>query len=229
MSDQLEEQAPGWYPDPDAENTERWWGGTDWTANTRPLNGIPAAAPHPPVPGAVTYAGAPGQPVDAPVQPTFRRGHNRIGIWMPLTFIGLVFTVLGFSINAAMSTPTNMSATTTGTVVSVQLSSGTRTNRSCTSLAAFEVGGETYLAAPSGRVSPCPWAVGQSVAVAYDPTSTAEAMVPGAGWVQYLTLGFACFGVLALTGGLFAFVRSGAGRSFLRLRRRTKATTPAQP
>lgn len=26
---------PGWYPDPNAPHTERWWDGTAWTAHSR--------------------------------------------------------------------------------------------------------------------------------------------------------------------------------------------------
>ena len=44
-------QAPaGWYPDAHDDSSERWWGGTAWTANTRPLSQAPGQAPPPPVP-----------------------------------------------------------------------------------------------------------------------------------------------------------------------------------
>ncbi|MFJ9040629.1 DUF2510 domain-containing protein [Streptomyces sp. NPDC102406] len=35
---------PGWYPDPHAPATERWWDGTTWTQDRRP---VPAAAARP--------------------------------------------------------------------------------------------------------------------------------------------------------------------------------------
>jgi hypothetical protein len=45
-----EAPAAGWYPDPDDDSSERWWGGTEWTANTRPLSQAPGQAPPPPLP-----------------------------------------------------------------------------------------------------------------------------------------------------------------------------------
>lgn len=38
---------PGWYPDPQAQGAERWWDGTQWTANQRPVGApSPVAVPH---------------------------------------------------------------------------------------------------------------------------------------------------------------------------------------
>jgi hypothetical protein len=34
--------APGWYPDPYAPGTQRWWSGTEWTGYTAPLVGVPS-------------------------------------------------------------------------------------------------------------------------------------------------------------------------------------------
>jgi hypothetical protein len=48
----------GWYPDPQNDNTECWWDGAGWTANARPLNHAPTAAPQPAVPAAGTMPAA---------------------------------------------------------------------------------------------------------------------------------------------------------------------------
>ena len=48
-----EVRAAGWYPDPHDDSSECWWGGTDWTASTRPLNHPPAQATPPPLPVAI--------------------------------------------------------------------------------------------------------------------------------------------------------------------------------
>ncbi len=56
----------GWYPDPHAQNVQRYWNGRVWTAKTMPL---PAA----PAPGAdAAPGGAPLSPVapQAPGLPT---------------------------------------------------------------------------------------------------------------------------------------------------------------
>lgn len=39
--------APGWYPDRATPGTERWWDGTSWGTQTRPLEGL--ARPLPPL------------------------------------------------------------------------------------------------------------------------------------------------------------------------------------
>ena len=42
---------PGWYPDPTAPGTERYWDGTAWTDHSRPVAvAPPAPAPAPPAP-----------------------------------------------------------------------------------------------------------------------------------------------------------------------------------
>jgi len=48
----------GWYPNPHDDNSERWWDGTGWAANTQPLIHAPAEAPQPPVPAAAALPGA---------------------------------------------------------------------------------------------------------------------------------------------------------------------------
>ncbi|MFF0066186.1 DUF2510 domain-containing protein [Streptomyces sp. NPDC005279] len=56
----------GWYPDPNAPGTERWWDGTAWTAHTR---AVQAQAPAAPVPGF--------GPQTVPMhQPSLTRGGN---------------------------------------------------------------------------------------------------------------------------------------------------------
>jgi uncharacterized Tic20 family protein len=47
--------APGWYPDPNAPGTQRWWDGTQWTTHTAP------GAPAPPYGAPAPYA--PRQPM----------------------------------------------------------------------------------------------------------------------------------------------------------------------
>ncbi|MFI6349408.1 DUF2510 domain-containing protein [Streptomyces sp. NPDC050560] len=79
--------APGWYPEPNAPGTERWWNGTAWTEHRRPA---PPPGPYAPQPPAVSQApAAPRQPVapqpppapagfgPAPSMPPPRRGRAR--------------------------------------------------------------------------------------------------------------------------------------------------------
>jgi hypothetical protein len=35
----------GWYPDPHGLNCERFWDGTEWTQETRPMSILPHRAP----------------------------------------------------------------------------------------------------------------------------------------------------------------------------------------
>ncbi len=48
---------PGWYPDPGAPGTERWWDGATWSAHTRPAAGQAFGPPQPVTP--VTTVTAP--------------------------------------------------------------------------------------------------------------------------------------------------------------------------
>ncbi|GGW76206.1 DUF2510 domain-containing protein [Streptomyces griseoloalbus] len=68
---------PGWYPDPGQTNdgpaTERWWDGTAWTDQVRPVGS--AAAWGPPAPGTAAGPGYPAYPAyPAPAPPG--RGHR---------------------------------------------------------------------------------------------------------------------------------------------------------
>lgn len=54
---------PGWYPDPEAANSERYWDGAAWTEHRRPVAAAPAPPPAPPYGGAA--AGVPGAPAGA--------------------------------------------------------------------------------------------------------------------------------------------------------------------
>ncbi|MBJ7331616.1 MAG: DUF4870 domain-containing protein [Solirubrobacteraceae bacterium] len=36
---------PGWYPDPQGQGAERWWDGTQWTANQRPVGVVVGPRP----------------------------------------------------------------------------------------------------------------------------------------------------------------------------------------
>lgn len=56
---------PGWYPDPSAPSTERWWDGSAWTEYRR--------APRPPEPATVPMGFGP----PAPMQPVQPRGTGR--------------------------------------------------------------------------------------------------------------------------------------------------------
>ena len=187
--------AAGWYPDPNDKSSERWWGGTDWTANTRLLIQAPAQAPPPPLPAAVALppAGASGR-----LRFSHRSSNPLVGL-----LVGLVFLGLGPIIVFTSRTPENMSATT-GTVISVPVrySTGTSTTRStpsCTPVAQFVVGGKTYPATMSGGSWPCPWTVGQQVGVAYDPANPYNAMIPITGITRFLPWIFTVIGAL-LTG-----------------------------
>jgi hypothetical protein len=242
--------AAGWYPDPQDGSSERWWGGTDWTANTRPLSQAPPPPP-PPLPAAVAlppagwypdpenaagekwfdgaewtqatrqrpshqYAGAPGQPVGVPGQPVGLPRRSRFG-WVTYgnpgrssrtnnpfvgLLVGLIFMGVGPIIFFTSQTPGNMSATTTGTVTSVPVkysssSSSTSSSPTCTPVAQFAVGGQTYTARMSAGVWPCPWTVGQPIGVAYDPASPTNAMIPTTGMMRFMPWLFTVIGALA--------------------------------
>ena len=59
----------GWYPDPADAQRQRFWDGTSWTAETRPLNPEPAA-PQPLYPATPAYGqNTPGYPAQAPAAP----------------------------------------------------------------------------------------------------------------------------------------------------------------
>lgn len=68
---------PGWYPDPGQTNdgpaTERWWDGTAWTDQVRPVGS--AAAWGPPAPGTAAGPGYPPYPAH-PAPPPPGRGHR---------------------------------------------------------------------------------------------------------------------------------------------------------
>ena len=106
-------------------------------------------------------------------------------------------------------TPANMSATATGTVTSVEVSHRRR-SRLCTPVAAFEVGGKPYTASTSVGVKPCPWTVGQPIAVMYDPASSTNAIVPSPGSTQVMPLIFIGAGALLTAGSAYRLVRKKA-------------------
>jgi hypothetical protein len=76
------EAVAGWYSDPSNPGALRWWDGTQWTADSQPLNsGPPAVAPHEsgaPVPTApMTYGLAPGQYAPPHGQPAYGQGQGQ--------------------------------------------------------------------------------------------------------------------------------------------------------
>ena len=256
-------RAAGWYPDPHDDSSECWWGGTAWTASTRPLNHAPAQATPPPLPGAIAlpppgwypdpqnaagekwfdgagwtqvtrqrasqrYAGAPGQPVGVPGQPVGVPGRPRFR-WVAYTnipvrtskisgsvgalLVGLIFLGMGTIFVVSSRAPANMSATATGTVTGIQIHERTSSSSStptCIPVASFGVGGKTYTASMRAGSSPCPYAVGQQIAVAYDPASPANAIIPATGIYLYMPWLFAGIGALTTGGSLFSLVRSAA-------------------
>ena len=135
--------------------------------------------------------------------------------YLPLAalIIGVVFVGLGLGVSAALSTPANLSATATGTVARLQFSGA---SRRCSPVAEFVVDGKTYQAFSSAQDKPCPYEVGQPIAVAYDPASPSSAGIPAIGIGRFVPMIFAVIGAPFLVGSLFSY-----GRSFARrLRRR---------
>ncbi|MER5181186.1 DUF2510 domain-containing protein [Streptomyces sp. NPDC002896] len=61
---------PGWYPDPgqtsDGPRTERWWDGSVWTDQTRPVGSAGTWGPPAPPPGAPPYPAYPAYPAKSP-------------------------------------------------------------------------------------------------------------------------------------------------------------------
>jgi hypothetical protein len=73
------EAVAGWYSDPSNPGALRWWDGTQWTAESQPLNtGPPAVAPHEsgvtPPGEPMTYGQAPGQYAPPQGQATYQQG-----------------------------------------------------------------------------------------------------------------------------------------------------------
>lgn len=73
---------PGWYPAPDGEPYERWWDGTQWAANARPLE-APPVTPH----RMVTY-----QPVRTSHGVHLVMTFLTLGLWAP--FVWLPLTII---------------------------------------------------------------------------------------------------------------------------------------
>ncbi|MFJ8078824.1 DUF2510 domain-containing protein [Streptomyces sp. NPDC096176] len=61
---------PGWYPDPNAPQSERWWDGTAWTAHSRAAQAAAGAQGQPPYAVGQAYGAGLQQPV-APLPQTF--------------------------------------------------------------------------------------------------------------------------------------------------------------
>ena len=204
----------GWYPDPQNPAVEKWFDGSAWTQMTRERVGH-------------QYAAAPGQPVSAPGKWRFRwvwpnsaearafknpLHHPVVGI-----VVGLLFLAFGLYGGFSSIAPANMSATITGTVTDVNLSEGGTTSRngrvsppSCSPVAGFVVGGKQYTASSSAGVSPCPWALGQPIAVTYDPSSPAKAMIPTEGTARFMPW---------LVGGMGGLLAAGCSYALVRRRR----------
>lgn len=73
--------ASGWYPAPDRQPYERWWTGTEWAGQTRPLQVAPAPT------SMVTY-----QPVRTShtfhlIMSLLTAGVWAVLVWLPLTVI----------------------------------------------------------------------------------------------------------------------------------------------
>jgi len=86
---------PGWYPDPQAPRTERWWDGTAWTAHSR---AVQAGAQAPVQPGQGQLFGPP-QPHTVPMQQAGAagagNGGNRRLIALAVAGVVLVAAVAG--------------------------------------------------------------------------------------------------------------------------------------
>ncbi|MEW2630480.1 DUF2510 domain-containing protein [Streptomyces sp. NPDC048389] len=89
---------PGWYPDPQAPHTERWWDGTVWTAHSRAAQ-AGAAAQGPAQPYGPGQSSGPPQPHTVPMRQAgatgTRGGGNRRLIALSVTGVVLVAAVAG--------------------------------------------------------------------------------------------------------------------------------------
>lgn len=70
---------PGWYPDPQAAGTERWWDGTQWGAQTRPSMAKPAEPQATFTPGQEAPHTPGFTPADGQHQATFTPGAAPFG------------------------------------------------------------------------------------------------------------------------------------------------------
>jgi hypothetical protein len=68
---------PGWYPDPQAPHTERWWDGTAWTAHSRAAQAGAAGAQAPVQPYGQGQSFGPPQPHTVPMRQPGAGGGNR--------------------------------------------------------------------------------------------------------------------------------------------------------
>ena len=92
----------GWYPDPTAPGTERYWDGAAWTDHSRPVAGASPAPPTPPAPPAppTPYSAPAGAPAGAPAAAAGPKPDNYL-VWtilatvlccLPIGAVGIYFS-----------------------------------------------------------------------------------------------------------------------------------------
>ena len=149
-----------------------------------------------------------------------RRGGG-IGNGLKLILIGLVFALSGlFVVPQIVSARVGAGETSTsGTVVALHESTGSKGSRLCSPEATFAVGGSTYSAQANYSSSSCP-SIGSSITVIYLTADPTDARIPtSAGFLLLLGL-FPVVGVVLLVVGIRGLVlgSSSIGSGLRRLR-----------
>ncbi|MDQ0375580.1 hypothetical protein J2X26_003918 [Cellulomonas humilata] len=129
------------------------------------------------------------------------------GNGVKMIFIGLVFALSGlFVVPQIMSARAGAGETSTsGTVVELHESTGSKGSRLCSPEAAFTAGGATYRARAGYSSSSCP-SIGSSITVIYPTANPSGARVPASAGMMLLLGIFPVVGVALLVLGIRGLV-----------------------
>lgn len=143
------------------------------------------------------------------LRPSGRHVHWR-RLWSLLVAlaVGLILFWFGWVVLGADSQGDPGDAITTGTVVTV---TGAGDGAGCRATARFDVGGVTYTAVtgtPTAASAACPYRVGDTLPIAYNPLDPADAMLLEAGPITWWRWGALLLGCVLVLYGAVGLVRA---------------------